>query len=113
MTFGEILLQSELVSADKVNNLLANDIIDYDKIEGEPILRAREAGDSIRLKKRPRKSVKKLFSELKIDIEKRDNLPILADEKGVIWIYDVGPAERVAVDEKTKNILKISGVVEK
>lgn len=113
VTFGEILLQSELVLADKVNNLLANDIIDYDKIEGEPILRAREAGDSIQLKKRPRKSVKKLFSELKIDIEKRDNLPILADEKGVIWIYDVGPDERVAVDEKTKNILKISGVVEK
>ncbi|MBQ2389778.1 MAG: tRNA lysidine(34) synthetase TilS [Clostridia bacterium] len=113
VTFGEISLQSELVSADKVNNLLAKNLIDYDKIEGEPVLRARKSGDSIRLKKRPRKSVKKLFCELKIDLEKRDNLPILADEKGVIWIYDVGPDERVAVDEKSKNILKISGVVEK
>ena len=113
VTFGEISLQSELISADKVNNLLAKNLIDYDKIEGEPVLRARESGDSIRLKKRPRKSVKKLFCELKIDLEKRDSLPILADDKGVIWIYDVGPDERAAVDEKTKNILKISGVVEK
>ena len=113
VTFGEISLQSELISADKVNNLLAKNLIDYDKIEGEPVLRARESGDSIRLKKRPRKSVKKLFCELKIDVEKRDCLPILADEKGVIWIYDVGPDERVAVDEKSKNILKISGVIEK
>lgn len=113
VTFGEISLQSELISADKVNNLLAKNLIDYDKIEGEPVLRARESGDSIRLKKRPRKSVKKLFCELKIDLEKRDSLPILADEKGVIWIYDVGPDERAAVDEKSKNILKISGVVEK
>ena len=113
VTFGEISLQSELISADKVNNLLAKNLIDYDKIEGEPVLRARESGDSIRLKKRPRKSVKKLFCELKIDLEKRDSLPILADEKGVIWIYDVGPDERAVVDEKSKNILKISGVVEK
>ena len=113
VTFGEYQLQSELISADKVNNLLAKNLIDYDKIEGEVVLRARESGDSIRLKKRPQKSVKKLFCELKIDIEKRDNLPILADEKGVIWIFDVGPAERVAVDKNTKNILKISEVVEK
>ena len=111
--FGGISLQSELISADKVNNLLAKNLIDYDKIEGETVLRSRESGDSIRLKKRPQKSVKKLFCELKIDVEKRDCLPILADEKGVIWIYDVGPDERVAVDEKSKNILKISGVIEK
>ena len=113
VTFGGISLQSELISADKVNNLLAKNLIDYDKIEGETVLRSRESGDSIRLKKRPQKSVKKLFCELKIDVEKRDCLPILADEKGVIWIYDVGPDERVAVDEKSKNILKISGVIEK
>ena len=113
VTFGEISLQSELISPDKVNNLLAKNLIDYDKIEGETVLRSRESGDSIRLKKRPQKSVKKLFCELKIDVEKRDCLPILADEKGVIWIYDVGPDERVAVDEKSKNILKISGVIEK
>ncbi len=110
VTFGRYIIETELSEGLNVNNLLANGILDYDKIVGKAEIRCRKEGDSIKLKKRPNKSLKKLFCELKIEQEKRDELPVLADDKGVIWIYGIGCAERVAVDENSKKVLKISGV---
>ena len=91
-----------------VNNLFSNNLIDCDKIVGELIVRTRQEGDSIRLNNRGcTKSLKKLFTENKIDLNMRENLPVIADEKGVIWVHKIGVAQRVAVTDKTKNAFSI------
>lgn len=97
-----------LVSEQKVNNLLLKNSIDCDKIVGELVGRVRWQGDSIRLKNRGcTKTLNKLYNEYRIPVEERDLIPVLADDKGVIWIYGIGVAHRCAVTENTKRILKI------
>ena len=97
-----------LVSEQKVNNLLLKNSIDCDKIVGELVGRVRWQGDSIRLKNRGcTKTLNKLYNEYRIPVEARDLIHVLADDKGVIWIYGIGVAHRCAVTENTKRILKI------
>ena len=91
-----------------VNNLLLKNAIDCDKIVGKYNLRTRCSGDSIRLKNRGcTKPLTKLYNECNIPIEERDLIPVIADEKGVIWIYGIGVAHRCAINENSKRILII------
>lgn len=99
-------------SAEKnhnVHNLLFKNEIDCDKIRGTLTVRTRLAGDFIRLAGRNcTKSLKKLFSELKIPPCERDTLPVAADDEGVVWICGVGVSERVAVSADTRRIARIA-----
>lgn len=83
----------------KINNLFLNNHIDCDKINGSLKVRTRISSDEIRLRGRNcTKSLKKLFSELKIPETLRQTIPVASDDKGVVWIYGVGVSERVKVD---------------
>ena len=87
-----------------------DNLIDCDKIVGKICLRTRNSGDHIRLPRRNvSKSLKKLFSEINIPIEKRDILPVIADDNGVIWVYSIGVAERCKVDNSSTNIVYVRG----
>ncbi len=89
-----------------INNLLLKSAIDCDKICGKLVVRGRLDGDSIKLSTRKlTKTFKNLFNEKKIDIATRNTLPVIADEKGVVWLCGFGVDERVAIDKTTKNIL--------
>ena len=57
--------------------------------EGEVMLRSRESGDRIRLPGGT-KSLKKLFIDRKIPAQRRDSIPVVADEKGVLGVYGIG-----------------------
>ncbi len=93
----------------KINNLLLNNSLDCDKIIGKSVLRTKQSGDKIRLKKRGcTKTVNRIFSENKIPLRDREIIPVIADDKGVIWIHGIGVAERCAVGSNSKRILKIS-----
>ena len=93
----------------KIHNLLLKNAIDCDKIVGELVLRNRVAGDEIRLKGRNcTKTLKKLFTEAKIPLCERDVWPVAADDSGILWIHNIGVAERCAVDEKTKSVFKFN-----
>ncbi len=89
----------------KVNKLLLNNAIDCDKICGKVVLRTRAEGDSIKLKGRGTKSLKKLYNEMKIPQNARVNLPVAADDCGVVWICGAGVSERVKIDKTSKQIL--------
>ncbi len=91
-----------------VNNLFSNNSLDYDKIVGKLTVRTRLEGDSIRLHNRGcTKTLKKLYCECKIPLNIRESLPVIADEKGVVWVHTIGVASRCAVSKATKNVLKI------
>lgn len=82
--------------------------LDYDKISGELTVRSREAGDKISLAKRGcSKTLKKLFNELSIPPEKRNEIIILADENGLLLAEGIGCDARVSVTKETKRVLYI------
>lgn len=80
--------------------------LDYDRIVGNIYIRSRQAGDSIVPAGRGvTKSVKKLFNECAIDIEKRDNLPLVCDDDGIICIKDCCISDRVRISQHTQRVL--------
>ena len=84
---------------------------DCDKIIGSVRIRQRADGDKITPHKRNcTKSLKKLFNEMKIPADKRNEIPIVADDEGIIGIAGICVDERVCVDKNTKNVtlLKIT-----
>ena len=56
---------------------------------GKVFLRSRAAGDEIRLNAGT-KSVKKLFIDRKIPAGRRQQIPVLADDLGVIGVHGIG-----------------------
>ena len=57
---------------------------------GKIYLRSKVSGDTIRLQGGT-KSLKKLFIDHKIPAQKRLEIPVLADEDGIIWVLGFGP----------------------
>jgi len=99
----------EFSKIEKINNLLLKSFIDCDKIVGKLVVRTRQSGDTIKLKnKNGTKPLTKLYNEYHIEKEIREKLPVLSDDNGVVFIYKIGVAERVAADNNSKNILKIN-----
>ena len=87
-----------------VHELLSINALDYDKIIGEIRQIPKSNSDKIR-KSGVTKTVKKILTENKIPLEYRNNLPVFADDNGIIWIYNIGAADRVKVDKSTKVVL--------
>ncbi len=72
---------------------------------GQMVVRSRRAGDRIRLAGGT-KSLKKLFIDRKIPVSERDRIPIIADDTGVLGVYNIGPnLDRVTQDGLGVNIL--------
>ena len=110
--FGGYSLKSEKYTeiSQKVNDLLLDNLIDCDTIYGNLVLRARQAGDEITLRKRcVTKTLKKLFIEANIPSEERGTVPVLADEKGVVWVFGFGVNKRNSMTNETKNVIHIKG----
>ncbi len=112
VSFSVEIIQKDNVFFEKdkkVHNLLLKNIIDCDKIVGKLQLRTRQSGDTIRLKnKNGTKTLKKLFCEYKIPLPERENLPVLCDDCGVVWVHKIGVAERSAADSDSKQVYQIT-----
>ncbi len=81
----------------------------YDKILDNPVLRTVRETDTIVISPDGgRKTVKKLFSDLKTDKETRALIPVIAEGSNVLWIPGVRTGENRRIDEKTEVILKIT-----
>ena len=106
-TYNTEIFFKDFKNTHKVNNLLLKNIVDCDTIVGDLKVRTRLEGDSIKLKGRNcTKSLKKLFSELKIPTEDRDSIPVASDDEGIVWVYGVGSSQRNAVTSTTKKIIE-------
>lgn len=84
----------------------AGDIcIDFDKIPKNSVIRNRRAGDKFTFKKRGlTKSIKKIFSEMKISISKREKIPLIASDNEVIWCENLGVSKNYVPNKATEKI---------
>ena len=78
---------------EKINNLYTSCILSFDNINASLYVRNRRAGDKIRING-INKSLKKLFIDKRIPKEYRDIIPIIFDDKGIIYVPFVGASDR-------------------
>lgn len=116
--FGDKSISIRTVDKNEINNLQnvsKQDLeyyLDCDKIVGKVCVRSREEGDRITLNSRNcTKTLKKLFNEMEIPPENRNNVAVFSDECGVILVEGAGIDKRVSVSERTDKVLliKITG----
>lgn len=86
------------------------DMLDYDTVVGNLVLRTRKAGDKFTFKNRGvTKTLKKLFTEENIPIEIRDRIPVISDDSGVVWVLGFGATKRCLPSANSDNIVLIWG----
>ncbi|MGN0521831.1 MAG: tRNA lysidine(34) synthetase TilS [Eubacterium sp.] len=99
---------SEILNISEFNPKDVDFYCDYDKIIGDFKIRGRMPHDAISPAGRNcKKSLKKLYNELKIPVELRDDVLVVADDVGVIGVVGYCIDQRVKPDENTKNILSV------
>lgn len=115
ISFDELTVNKKVISREEFlikYELLRKEFdfyCDYDKICGNISIRSREEGDTISPANRNcTKSLKKLFNELRINVEERDSVPLICDDKGVIGVYGYCIDERVKIDSETINVVLIN-----
>lgn len=88
---------------NKINKKLLNQLISYDIISCGAVLRNRQSGDFFRpFGRNCTKSLKKLFTEMKIPQSERSTRMLLADGSKILWIEGIGVSQEAAVSINTK-----------
>nr|WP_207714689.1 tRNA lysidine(34) synthetase TilS [Clostridium tetanomorphum] len=101
----ELLHKNQLLKIENKNDIK---YFDFDKINGNIMLRYRKDGDKITpLGMKGSKKLKDLFMDLKIPKDKRDRIPLICFGKYIAWVVDYRISENFKVENTTKNILKI------
>ena len=86
--------------------IVHNKVLDCDCIKGSTVLRNRRAGDRMKIAGSScTKTLKKIFTEK--HLENRSRLLVLADDEGILWVENVGCADRCKIKKETENILLI------
>lgn len=100
-------LKDANVRALKHSNSL-QELIDRDKMEGPLIVRNRREGDRFRpLGMRGSKKLKDFFIDAKVPQWQRDEVPLLCDQNGVIWVVGMRLSEDYKVGSETREVLQI------
>ncbi len=89
-------------------NDLSTFFIDGDKLPNTTVIRTKLSGDVIEKFGGGTKKLKDYFIDKKIPQRTRNHLPLIANGSDVYYVALAGIAEKVKIDEKTKNILKIT-----
>ena len=119
----EILsINNKIISLSKINKaifhnrkkfdkIMFHNSLDCDTIPLTAVFRTRKQGDVFSpVGRNITKSVKKLFIELKIPSERRDDILMLADGSEIIWIDGIGVSQKYSVRDTSQNIVLISAV---
>lgn len=110
--FGKFRVKIEKYtnSSKKINRFVLDNLIDCDRIVGIPVLRTRTEGDTFSFSKRKvTKSLKKLFNEAKIPPEERAFIPLISDDRGVVWIKGFGTNARCKPTAESENLIIAEG----
>lgn len=92
-----------------INSFVTNALIDCDKIQGDVILRTRRGGDEIQLPKEGfHRKLRKIYNAERIPPHLRECAAVIEDEGGIIFAEYCGISARVAPDENTGTVLRIT-----
>lgn len=109
--FDDYVLNFERVVNDKNLKFSENSLIkyfNYDKINGNIIIRYRKNGDKIvPIGMKGSKKLKDIFIDMKIPQEDRSYIPILQFDEDIAWVVGVKTSDKYRVTKETKFILKI------
>jgi tRNA(Ile)-lysidine synthase len=117
---GEVRDEGEgfIVEADVLPSVAASDLrakdpyqayLDYDKISKPLIVRNRRAGDVFSpFGLKGRKKLQDIFVDEKVDIDKRESIPIIEDGKRIVWVVGYRMSEDAKVTPGTKKVVKLS-----
>lgn len=99
---------TKILNIDEFKDKNIDFYCDCDKIVGNIIIRAKQAGDRIKPAGRNViKTLKKLLNESAYPIEKRDKKIVVCDDLGIVGVIGLCADERVKVDCNTAKILTI------
>ena len=82
--------------------------VDCDKIENTLVLRARQQGDRIWVRKDKSKAFKDWCIDEKIPRELRDQIPLVCDGNRVIWAVGYRLGENAKVTDETRRIFTMN-----
>ena len=92
-----------------VHKFLFKNALDCDIIHSETFIRTRKSTDRFRQKNRGvEKSVKRLFSETKIPLDRRNHILLVANGNEVLWIDGFGVSEKAAIRPTTRKVALIN-----
>ena len=101
----------EIIDYDKSMEIPKSDYtkwFDYDRIDGNIVLRNRKIGDTIKTKEiGGTKKLKDLMIDLKIYRGMRDGIPVVAFGSKVLWLVGYRSSEGYKVSESTNKVLQI------
>lgn len=107
-----VKLSFDRLSRDKAPDLsqLANDpsreVVSWNQVEPPIIVRTRENGDRfIPLGMDGEKKIKDFLIDSKVPVDKRDRLPLICDDRRIIWVVGYRIDERYKLDSSTDNVL--------
>lgn len=82
--------------------------IDFDNIVGELFLRYRQDGDKFSpLGLNGKKKLKDYFIDKKVEKDARNNIPLICDDRGIVWVYSYAIDNRVKITGNTKKIVEL------
>lgn len=103
------LLEVKEMTREEYTNypLLSHEIaVDKNKISGSLRIKNRENGDKFQpLGLRGHKKLKDFFIDEKVPRDERDNIPIVCDDIGIVWIVGYRQDCRYTVDNDTSKVL--------
>lgn len=110
--FGDTVYRAEVwdrptfENYQKIHKILLQYTCDYDKIKGVAYVRSRREGDTCDPYRRGgRRSLKKWFNAEKVPAVRRDAIPIVTDDEGVVLVVGFGCDTRAAIDDTTGRVL--------
>lgn len=109
---GELKFKSQLITNDELPKRFSEDknieYIDYDKIQGNLKIRNFRTGDRFRpLKLKGEKKLSDFFTDQKIPLHKRREIPLLVCDSGIVWIMGYQIDDHFKITSTTERILRL------
>ncbi|MCU0643778.1 MAG: tRNA lysidine(34) synthetase TilS [bacterium] len=109
---GEFEFQATLIDREQLPQQFSIDrkieYIDYGRIKGPMVIRNFQVGDRFHpLNLKGTKKLSDFFTDQKIPLHQRRDIPILVCDAGIIWIINHQIDDRFKITESTRQILKL------
>lgn len=104
---NKYIIETKIVSSDEIVYGEGCLFIDYNKISNLAVWRTRRLGDMFAKLGTGSKKLNDYFTDKKIDVDLRNDLPILAIDNQILAVYNYDISEKVKIDGNTDKVVSI------